>query len=72
MLLELTGHLDVDPTRTLMIGDTTHDLQMAINARTHGLGVGYGAHPADSLLTLSPLGCVDSVATLRDWLRAHG
>jgi len=28
----------VPPERTLMIGDTTHDLQMAINAGTSGLG----------------------------------
>ena len=32
MLLELMGELGVEPERTLMIGDTTHDLQLAANA----------------------------------------
>lgn len=72
MLLELTGLLGVDVGRTLMVGDTTHDLQMAINAGTHGVGVGYGAHPVEALQALAPLTCVDSVATLRHWLRESG
>jgi phosphoglycolate phosphatase len=54
-----------------MIGDTTHDLQMAINAGAAGIGVGYGAHPADSLAALKPQFCADSVASLAGWLREH-
>jgi len=69
MLLELTNRLGVPVGQTLMIGDTTHDLQMAINAGTHGLGVGYGAHPEAALQALAPLACVDSVTSLRRWLR---
>src|SRR3954471_12644470 len=32
MLLELMEELDIPAERTLMIGDTTHDLQLALNA----------------------------------------
>ena len=46
MLQELTRELGQDLKRTVMIGDTTHDLQMAINAGAAGIGVQYGAHPA--------------------------
>jgi phosphoglycolate phosphatase len=71
MLHELTRELGQDLSRTVMIGDTTHDLQMAINAGAAGIGVGYGAHPADSLVALEPKFCADSVASLVGWLREH-
>ena len=32
MLLELMREFGAEPERTLMIGDTTHDLQRAVNA----------------------------------------
>jgi phosphoglycolate phosphatase len=44
---------------------------MAINAGAAGIGVGYGAHPADSLAALKPQFCADSVASLAGWLREH-
>lgn len=71
MLFELLAHFDADPARTLMIGDTTHDLLMARQAGTQALGVTYGAHPPAQLLTQAPLACLDSAAQLRAWLRAH-
>ena len=72
MLLQLMDQLGVDPAQTLMIGDTTHDLQMAINARTHGLGVAYGAHSGEELRAVNSRGVVASVAGLRAWLEIHG
>jgi phosphoglycolate phosphatase len=71
MLHELTRELGQDLGRTVMIGDTTHDLQMAQNAGTAGIGVAYGAHPADALKALAPRFVADSVATLAGWLREH-
>jgi phosphoglycolate phosphatase len=68
MLLELTEELGVDVDRTLMVGDTTHDLQMARAARTHAAGVTYGAHPRDQLAAYEPLVLVSSVEELRRWL----
>ena len=60
MLHELTRELGQDVERTVMIGDTTHDLQMALNAGAHGLGVCYGAHPEDSLRAMTPVHCATS------------
>jgi phosphoglycolate phosphatase len=70
MLLELTEELMVEPERTLMIGDTTHDLQMAAAAGTHAVGLTHGAHPADALRAHSPLALFDSLRALHEWLLA--
>ncbi|MEV8471086.1 MULTISPECIES: HAD-IA family hydrolase [unclassified Ralstonia] len=71
MLLELTRDLGMEVERTLMIGDTTHDLQMAANAGAAGVAVTYGAHPADVLDSLAPLYSAKSVPDLHDWLTQH-
>lgn len=68
MLDELMQEFVTPPERTLMIGDTTHDLQMAINAGVAGLAVDYGAHPASALDALKPLACLHTVADLAQWL----
>ncbi len=68
MIHELMREFGVDASRTLMVGDTTHDLQMALNAGVDAVGVSYGAHEADFLETCKPLAIVHSVAELRAWL----
>ena len=68
MLLELMEELETPADRTLMIGDTTHDLQLAINAGCAGVGVSYGAHAPDSFDALAPLHVAHSVAGLSQWL----
>lgn len=68
MLLELMEELEVSPERTLMIGDTTHDLQLAINAGCASVGVSYGAHEPDGFEPLSPLHVAHSVSSLTEWL----
>jgi phosphoglycolate phosphatase len=68
MLHELMREFGVDPERTLMIGDTTHDLQMAVNAGCASVGVSYGAHEPDGFHALRPLHIAHSVRELHDWL----
>jgi phosphoglycolate phosphatase len=68
MLLELMSELGAEPDRTLMIGDTTHDLQMARNAGCPSVGVSYGAHEPSEFQPLGPLYIAHSVADLRQWL----
>jgi len=70
MLLELMDELDVPADRTLMIGDTTHDLQLAVNAGCASVGVSYGAHESDSFDALVPLHVAHSVSGLAEWLLA--
>lgn len=71
MLLELMEELAVGAERALMIGDTTHDVQMAQNAQVDAVAVGYGAHPPEQLQELNPLALVKDFAELRMWLRAN-
>lgn len=71
MLQELTRELGQDIRRTVMIGDTTHDLQMAINAGATGIAVHYGAHDAPELEALAPVFAASSVAELHGWLREN-
>jgi len=72
MLQELTRELGQDMSRTVMIGDTTHDLQMAINAGAAGIGVYYGAHSRQELQTLVSLYGAESVRDLHAWLSENG
>jgi phosphoglycolate phosphatase len=60
--------LDVEPARTLMIGDTEYDMEMARNARTRALAVSYGVHERERLLRHAPLDCIDSIDQLISWL----
>ena len=71
MLHAVMDALGVAPGKTLMIGDTTHDMEMARAAGVAGLGVTYGAHARDALIACGPLACLHSVPELRDWLATH-
>lgn len=72
MLQELMAELGVEPGRTLMIGDTTHDLQLASNAGAASVAVSYGAHEIEQLHEHAPRHVAHSVAELRSWLLQHG
>jgi phosphoglycolate phosphatase len=68
MLLDLARMLRVDPARMLMVGDTTHDLQMAEAAGAAAVAVTHGAHPASQLRRARALAVLDSLQELRRWL----
>ena len=72
MLHELMAQFDVLPQRVLMVGDTTHDLQMALNAACPSVGVSYGAHEPEAFVALSPRYVAHSVQSLHDWLLPNG
>jgi phosphoglycolate phosphatase len=61
-LMEATG---IGPDEALMVGDTTHDLQMAVNAQVAAVGLTHGAHSQRELSSLKPLHVVDNLAELR-------
>jgi len=68
MLLELMDELGCSPLRTLMVGDTTHDLIMAQQAGTHAAGVCYGAHAREALEACPSLGLFAKFSEFRQWL----
>ena len=68
MLLDITG---VDPARALMVGDTTHDLELAANAGVDAVAVSYGAHDGKLLASRPARARVESVRELHRWLTTH-
>jgi phosphoglycolate phosphatase len=72
MLLELMEALQVRADGVLMIGDTSHDMEMARAAGVDAVAVAYGAHPEEGLRACGPLGCFSDVAQLSEWLKANG
>jgi len=72
MLHELMAEFGVNPERTLMIGDTTHDLEMAHNAGCASVAVSYGAHGTSDFGRWNPLKVAHNVGELHDWLIGHG
>lgn len=71
MLQELMAEFGVAPERTLMIGDTTHDLQLALNAGAHSVAVSYGAHEPDTFVDFPTRFVAHSMADLHQWLLQH-
>ncbi|MFT3664792.1 HAD-IA family hydrolase [Piscinibacter sp.] len=71
MLLELMREFGVAPERTLMIGDTTHDLQLAANAGAAAVGVSYGAHAHEAFEDFDTRFVAHSTRELHDWLLRH-
>ncbi|MES2546319.1 MAG: HAD-IA family hydrolase [Pseudomonadota bacterium] len=68
MLDELMDLLVVRPERTLMIGDTSYDLQMAQNAGVASIGVTFGAQAHDKLVSYNPLKIFNQFSDLSSWL----
>ena len=71
MLNELMTQLSRSPHELLMIGDTSHDLDMAAGAAVDAVAVTYGAHPEELLRARTPKGIVGSVPELGAWLETH-
>jgi phosphoglycolate phosphatase len=69
MLLDVTG---VEPARAVMVGDTTHDLELAANAGVDAIAVSYGAHPEKLLATRPAAARCGSVPELHRWLVQNG
>lgn len=72
MLLELLDEFGLSPADAVMVGDTTHDLQMAANAGVDAIGVAYGAHPRASLESCTPRAVVGDVLELARYLGGAG
>ncbi|HET9579151.1 MAG TPA: HAD-IA family hydrolase [Usitatibacter sp.] len=68
MLLDMTG---VAPHRALMVGDTTHDLELAANAGVDAVAVSYGAHHDDLLVSRPAKARCRCVAELHRWLLSN-
>lgn len=71
MLRRAMAETGADPAATAMIGDTTFDILMALNARTAAIGVGWGYHPAEELKAAGAHEVVEAAHEVRPaWARA--
>ncbi len=68
MIDEIVTELGVSKQRTLMVGDSVHDLQMALNAEVASIAVTCGAHSAEILQPYRPLRCLGYPSELLDIL----
>ncbi len=64
MLRELMTELGSSPAQTLVIGDSSYDLEMARNAGVSSVGVSYGVHSTARLVACGPLAIIDSAEEL--------
>ncbi|MGZ8136160.1 MAG: HAD family hydrolase [Methylococcaceae bacterium] len=64
MLHEIMHYANVEKERTLMVGDSIHDLQMALNAQISSIGVSCGAHSEEFLQQYNPLLCLQQPTEL--------
>lgn len=68
MLEELITYFGVDANKTLMIGDTEYDLQMAHSAGADSLGISHGAHGIATLQACQPKAIVADLYQVEQWL----
>ena len=65
MLTSLLAEFDVSASEAVMIGDTSHDMKMAVNAGIDRIGVTMGVHDHKVLSQYQPKVIVDSLIELQ-------
>jgi phosphoglycolate phosphatase len=68
MLHEILHELNFSAEQAVMIGDSTHDLEMANNANMSCIGVTHGVHDEKTLEKHNPLTCLSNITELSDYL----
>jgi phosphoglycolate phosphatase len=68
MLNEIIAHAGVSKARSLMVGDSIHDLQMALNAEIASVAVSCGAHTESFLQPYRPLLCLEQPTHLLEFI----
>jgi len=68
MLNEILDFTAIAPQKAIMVGDTTFDMDMAVNAGVSGLGVSYGVHSAAMLRNAQAATVQASFGDMINWL----
>ncbi|MAA61910.1 HAD-IA family hydrolase [Idiomarina loihiensis] len=68
MLYEIMNELKTQPEHTLMVGDSVHDMKMAVAAGVQAIGVSFGVHDAERLREAGATIVVDSLSELSNKL----
>lgn len=69
MLAEILAETGFNADQAIMVGDTSYDLEMALNIRMPSIGVTYGVHVPEVLQQYHPLAVVDSIDELHQLLK---
>jgi phosphoglycolate phosphatase len=69
MLLELLAELNTTAATTLMVGDTSFDMDMARQIQMPAVAVSQGVHSPERLLACQPLVCLPSIQQFLAWLQ---
>jgi len=64
MVLRALAEIGCEPRETVLIGDTSYDIEMAGNAGISSLGVSWGYHPPEELLAAGADGVLESFEAL--------
>jgi phosphoglycolate phosphatase len=68
MLEQLLKEMRLDVNEAVMIGDSEFDMAMAKAINMDRIGVSYGVHSRERLLTQTPLTVIDQISELRKWI----
>jgi phosphoglycolate phosphatase len=69
MIEEIIDETGADHNRTIMVGDSVFDLEMARNAGVDSLAVSYGVQPCERLASYKPLACMESFNDVYAWFQ---
>ncbi|MCK8639934.1 HAD-IA family hydrolase [Acinetobacter schindleri] len=70
MLAEILAETGIHAHEAIMVGDTSYDLEMALNIVMPSVGVSYGVHTSETLANFNPLSIVNDVSSLHEFLLA--
>lgn len=59
------------PATTIVVGDTSFDMAMAVNAGAVGIGAGWGYHDADELIAAGAAAVAEEPAVVLELIRRH-
>ncbi|NEN75610.1 HAD-IIIA family hydrolase [Pelistega sp. NLN82] len=71
MLNEIMDELNIPASEVVMVGDTTHDIELAKNAGVQSIAVTYGAHSKVELERAKPDFLVENVSALHRLLSVY-
>ncbi|MGN0937010.1 MULTISPECIES: HAD-IA family hydrolase [unclassified Acinetobacter] len=71
MLAEILAETGLRADQAIMVGDTSYDLEMALNIQMPRVGVSYGVHTVETLQHFQPLHIAHTVDDLTEFLLEH-
>ncbi|WP_180116676.1 HAD-IA family hydrolase [Acinetobacter sp. YH12096] len=71
MLAEILAETGLRADQAIMVGDTSYDLEMALNIQMPRVGVSYGVHTVETLQHFHPLHIAHTVDDLAEFLLEH-